>query len=674
MSELAVNSLAATRNVSPSRLAAVFSTDHKTVGKQFLFFTMAMAILGGVLSMLIRWQLGFAGHDVPVLGNYFSWRGGLPPDVYTMVVSMHGTIMIFFVVIPVLVSAFGNFLIPLKIGARDMAFPFLNGLTFWATLPAAAIILTGFWLAGGAASAGWTMYPPLSALAQNHGGPALSSNLLRIDRSTWPMLVCVANFIAWFLLATYLFIARSEGPSVSLSTSVGSGLKTTAALTASATIAILLTRGEQFIAWDGQSCWFLSILLLGVPNILGAVNYLTTIVLLRCRGMRMFRLPLSVWSLFITALLVLLATPVLTAVLLMNLIEHQSTTTALAGGIYRFSSFFTQANWLDSNSAIATSGGGVALLHQHLFWFYSHPAVYIMILPAMGMVSDILATFARKPVFGYRPMVIALFAIAFLGFLVWAHHMFQSGMNPALGTAFAISTMFIAVPSSIKTFNWLATIWGGSIVFEVPMLHALAFIGMFVIGGLSGIFLASTPIDVHLHDTVFIVAHIHYVLFGGSIFGIFAATSYYFPKMFGRMMSHQLGAIHFWLTLVGFNCTFFAMHFLGTGGVPRRVADPYHYDTFAHFLPMNQFISVSAFVLGVSQILFFINFFMSLFIGQRAPKNPWHATTLEWETTSPPPAHNFEIAPVVYHGPYEYASPLVTDQDYLPQTRFVPAP
>jgi cytochrome c oxidase subunit 1 len=295
-----------------------------------------------------------------------------------------------------------------------------------------------------------------------------------------------------------------------------------------------------------------------------------------------------------------------------------------------------------------------------------------MILPAMGMVSDIMATFARKPIFGYRPMVYAIAGIAFLGFIVWAHHMFQSGMNPTLATTFAVSTMFIAVPSAIKTFNWLGTLWRGNIRFAVPMLHALAFVSMFVIGGLSGIFMASTAVDVHIHDTYFIVAHIHYVLFGGTMFGIFGAIHYYYPKMFGRMMNNPLGYIHFFLSFIFFNGTFFAMHILGTSGFPRRIADYTNYTTgYAEFQGMNQFISYSAFGLGLSQIPLIINFIGSWIWGKPAPNNPWEATTLEWETESPPPHGNFHKVPVVHHGPYEYASPLV-EEDYLPQTRYVP--
>ncbi len=652
----------------------IFSADHKIIGIQFLFMGLFFMIVGGLLAMLIRWQLAWPdatltpGHPVPILGKLMGWSNGyMPPDFYTMVFSMHATIMIFFVIIPLLVGTFGNYLIPLKIGAGDMAFPFLNGLAFWSALPPGSIMLTGFMLAGGAAAAGWTSYPPLSALSENAGVGAFAANFLRIEGSTWPTAAVVMNFIAMFLFCAYMCAYYVHlGPKV---------VNVVASIILSVLGAVVLERGVQHVAWDGQSCWFLSLFWLGFSSLMGAVNYLTTIIKLRCPGMTMFRLPLSVWSLFITSVLVLLATPVLASVLMMNLLEHQHIGASIAGSNARFASFFTPYNWFDQGvgftGAGQNSGGGYVLLHQHLFWFYSHPAVYIMILPAMGMVSDIMAVFARKPIFGYRPMVYAMAGIAFLGFIVWAHHMFQSGMNPTLGTTFAVSTIFIAVPSAIKTFNWLGTLWGGNIRFTTAMWNAIAFVAMFVIGGLSGIFMASTAIDVHIHDTYFIVAHIHYVLFGGSMFGIWGAIYFWYPKMFGRMMNETLGKIHFWLSFIFFNGTFFAMHILGISGFPRRIASYLGYETYAHYQPMNEFISICAFALGLSQIFFVINFIGSWFFGPKAPSNPWEATTLEWnDTTSPPPHGNFAKVPVVHHGPYEYSNPLV-EEDWLPQTRYV---
>jgi cytochrome c oxidase subunit I len=690
----------------------VFSADHKIIGIQFLFMGLFFFVVGGLLAMLIRWQLGWPGARVPILSDLMGWPGGMPPDFYTMVFSMHASIMIFFVIIPLLVGTFGNYLIPLKIGAGDMAFPFLNGLAFWSALPAGTILLAGFMMPGGAAAAGWTSYPPLSAI-QFQGGGAITyaANLLRPANSTWPMLPVLVNFFALFMLggfitAWYVKLERNQdrtwferlplglililigaggfllptagyqwrilmpfgalSPAVALFIGLAGvayvlcGLNAALGTFLSTLFALFAVRFVQRAAFDGQSAWFLSIFLLGFSSLMGAVNYLTTIIKLRTAGMTMFRMPLSVWSLFITSLLVLLATPVLASTLLMNLLDH-----------HRITSFFQPYNWVLTNQIQSNSGGGYAILHQHLFWFYSHPAVYIMILPAMGMVSDILPVFARKPIFGYRPMVYAMAGIAFLGFIVWAHHMFQSGMNPTLGTTFAVSTMFIAVPSAIKTFNWLGTLWGGNIRFTTPMWNAIAFVAMFVIGGLSGIFMASTAIDVHIHDTYFIVAHIHYVLFGGSMFGLFGAMTFWYPKMFGRMMNETLGKIHFWLTFVTFNCTFFAMHILGVGGFPRRIADYMNYSTFAPYKEMNQFISYSAFALGLAQIPFAINFIGSWIWGPVAPQNPWEATTLEWnDAPTPPPHGNFAKAPIVHHGPYEYSSPLV-EEDWLPQTRYV---
>ena len=393
----------------------------------------------------------------------------------------------------------------------------------------------------------------------------------------------------------------------------------------------------------GQTFWIISVIMVGTSSIMGALNYLTTILNMRAPGMTLFRMPLTTWAIFITSVLSLLATPVLTAAMIMLLFDRTMGT-----------HFFL------------SEGGGHAILWQHLFWFYSHPAVYIMILPGMGIVSDVISTFSRKPLFGYRMMVFAIAAIAFLGFLVWAHHMFQSGMNPALGTTFMLSTMLIAVPSAIKTFNWLGTMWRGSIHFTTPMLNAIAFVSMFVIGGLSGIFMASTAVDMFIHDTYFIVGHIHYVLFGGSMFAAFAGIYYWFPKMFGRKLNEMLGKVHFIGTFVFFNCTFFPMHILGLGGHMRRIYDPMQYAHLQHLQPINVFITISAFFLGLAQLPFIINFVKSLFWGEKVDRNPWQSNTLEWAAPSPPPHGNFETTPTVYREPYEYSEPGRA-KDYWPQ-------
>lgn len=640
-----------------------FSRDHKRIGIQFLLASLFFFVIGGLLAMAIRWHLAYPKADFPMrwmmprafLGEApadpTQWKVGWPvkltqavteegvayekdadgavqrmivdtsnktrpvakkalvlfkghddpvevdvvnlvsvknhhfvkDDAYSTLFTMHGSVMIFLVIIPLMVGAFANFVVPLQIGARDMAFPTLNMISFWLMPPAALILMYGMTLVGsqgeqGGPGAGWTSYPPLAVL--------------------------------------------------------------------------------DTVKSKAQVCWLLGVLILGFSSIFGSINYITTIVKLRSPGMTFFRMPLTTWSVFITSILVAFATPVLAAALLMQIMDHTFHT-----------SFFETHNIVYGQKPTPHTGGGQALLWQHLFWFYSHPAVYIMILPAMGIASDVLSVFARKPLFGYRPMIYAIAAIAGLGFIVWGHHMFVSGMNPALGTTFTLSTIMIALPSAIKTFNWLGTLWRGNIQFTTPMLNALAFVSMFVIGGLSGIFMASTPVDMFIHDTYFIVAHLHYVLFGGSIFGAFAGIYFWFPKMFGRMMNETWGRIHFFLTLVTYNCTFFAMHILGMGGMPRRYAGFMKYQYLDHLQPVNVFISISAFLLGAVQIIFAINFFYSMFKGKVASQNPWQANTLEWQTGDPKPGHgNFERSPVVYRGPYEYSSPLV-EEDYLPQTR-----
>ncbi|MCH9015672.1 MAG: cbb3-type cytochrome c oxidase subunit I [Gemmatimonadetes bacterium] len=393
----------------------------------------------------------------------------------------------------------------------------------------------------------------------------------------------------------------------------------------------------------GQQLWLLSLAIIGLSSILGATNYITTVVNLRAPGMTWFRLPLSIWALFITSILVLLAIPILSGAAIMLYFDQTIGT-----------------HFFDATD------GGQPLLWQHLFWYFGHPEVYILILPAMGFVSDIIANGSRKPVFGYDTMVWAIVSIGFLGWVVWGHHMFQSGMNPTLGTVFMISTFFIAVPSAIKVFNWMGTMWRGNIRFHVPMLHAVAFVAMFVIGGLSGVFMASNTFDIYIHDTYFIVAHIHYVLFGGSLFAIFGAITFWYPKMFGKMMSPLLGKIHFWLTFVFFNLAFFPMHSLGIGGHMRRIYDPTQYEFLQPLQPINKFISISVFILVASQIFFAIAFIMGWFNGEKAGENPWEDNGLEWSTPSPPPHGNWEKTPHVYRGPYEFSSPLV-EEDYLPQ-------
>ena len=552
----------------------IWTYDHKMIGLQYLWTALAFLFLGGALALGVRWQLGFPGAEFPLIGRLLpatvAVDGSIIPGGYNMLVTMHATVMVFFVVMPLLIGAFGNYLIPLQIGAGDMAFPLLNELSYWLYVLSGIILLGAFFAPGGAPGTGWTAYAPLSSVAAYNGTPM------------------------------------------------------------------------------GQSLWGAALFINGLSSIAGATNYITTVVNMRAPGMTMFRMPLPVWSLFITAILLLLAVPVLSAAAAM-----------LFADLNMGTSFFSP------------QGGGQPLLWQHLFWFFGHPEVYIMILPAMGLCSEILAVFSRKPIFGYKAMVYAMIAIGFLGFIVWGHHMFVSGMNLTLSAAFSVSTMVIAVPSAIKTFNWMGTIWRGSIEFTTAMCFALAFVSMFVIGGLSGIFMASTPVDLFVHHTYFIVAHFHYVLFGGSIFAIFGAIYFWFPKMFGRMLDETLGKVHFFLTLVFFNLTFFPMHNLGLGGMMRRIADPTVYEHLRQLQPLNQLCTIGAIGLGFTTFVFLWNVVMSLRNGKKAPNNPWNANTLEWTVSSPPGHGNFDKTPVVYHGPYEYSVPGI-DKDYLPQTERAP--
>ncbi len=556
----------------------IFSTDHKMIAKQFMFTAIFFLFVGGAFALFIRWQLAYPGEPIPVIGKLLpsTWvnaDGAVTPEWYTQLLTMHGTIMIFAVIIPLLVGTFGNFAIPLMIGADDMAFPRLNMVSYWLFPIGGVIMMSGFFMEGGLAASGWTAYAPLSALAS-----------------------------------------------------------------------------------PGQTLWIIALFLIGFSSILGGVNYITTVLNMRAPGMRMFDMPMTVWAVFVTAIIIVIGTPVLASALSMLFMDNFLNT-----------SFFLPAHLTVATRDMSrTAGGGQPLLWQHLFWFYSHPAVYIMILPGMGVVSDVISNFARKPLFGYKAMVFALAGIAFFGILVWGHHMFQSGMNPLLGTTFMVSTMVIAVPSAIKTFNWLGTMWRGQIEFATPMLNAVAFVSMFVIGGLSGIFMASTPVDVFIHDTYFIVGHIHYVLFGGSLFAVFAGLYYWFPKMSGRMYDERLGKLHFWITIITFNGTFFPMHILGVGGMMRRIYDPTVYDFLKPFQPMNEFITINAIILGFTQFILVYNFIHSWYRGRKAERNPWRANSLEWQAPSPPPHGNFDTELRVYRGPYEYSSPESV-QDYIPQ-------
>ncbi|MEW6045152.1 MAG: cbb3-type cytochrome c oxidase subunit I [Bacillota bacterium] len=550
----------------------IFSQDHKVIGIQYLATSFLMALIGGVLAMVIRLELGWPG-SVINQGSYLS------------TVTMHGTIMVFYVLSTALTGGFGNYLVPLQIGARDMAFPFLNMLSYWLYALSLIPLVAAFFAPGGAPMSGWTAYTPLSAVPQ---------------------------------------------------AAPGSGI--------------------------GQSLWLLSLAILIVAFLFGSLNVITTVMQLRARGMSMMRMPLTVWGLFITAILSLLSFPVLLAAGIMLLFDRHLGTT-----------FFLPAGSVIGGKVIA-AGGGDPLLWQHLFWFLGHPEVYILILPGMGIVSDIIANNARKPVFGYPVMVLTMAVIAFLSFLVWGHHMFVSGMHPMLGTAFMATTLIIAVPSAIKTFNWLATMWRGKIRFTPQMLFAIGFVSVFVTGGLTGLMLGNPAVDMYLHDTYFVVAHFHFVMASASLFGVFAGLYHWFPKMFGRALDERLGRLHFWLALPTTYATFFPMHFAGLAGMPRRIYSTQLYGYLQGLEGLNRFISVAAFVLFVAHMIFAVNVVYSLAKGRRVAENPWQATTLEWTTSSPPPHGNWgEREVVVYRWAYDYSLPEAA-QDFVPQNVPVEAP
>lgn len=519
-----------------------FSTDHKVIGIQYLVTSFFFFFVGGILASIIRTELATPASDF------------ISPENYNRVFTLHGTIMIFLWVVPAGTGGFANYLIPLMIGAKDMAFPKLNAVAFWMIPVGGILLLSSFFV--GAAEAGWTSYPPLS-----------------------------------------------------------------------------LTTGKA-----GEFIWILSLLILGTSSILGALNIGTTILKMRVPGMGLNQMPLFCWSMLATSALQLLATPVLAAALLLLSFD------LLAG-----TNFFNPV------------GGGDPVVYQHMFWFYSHPAVYIMILPFFGAISEVLPVHARKPIFGYRAIAYSSLAISFLGLLVWAHHMFTSGTPGWLRMFFMITSMVIAVPTGIKVFSWLATLWGGKLTLNTPMLFGMGFISAFVIGGITGVMTASVPFDIHVHDTYFIVAHLHYVLFGGSVLGLFAAFYHWWPKATGRMYNETLGRIHFVLTFVGLNLAFMPMHELGLLGMNRRIA---MYDP--KFQTLNVVASVGALIMDTSIIPFIINVFWSLARGKEAGNNPWNGLTLEWQTTSPPAIENFEGVPVLATGPYDYG---MGDRDY--QT-FVP--
>jgi cytochrome c oxidase subunit 1 len=560
----------------------IFSLDHKVIGKQYLFTSFIVGALAGVLAMMIRLNLAWPEHPWPFLAKIFPHgfdSDVMKPEFYAALFTMHGTLMVFFFLSTALMGGFGNFLIPLQIGAQDMAFPFLNMLSYWTFVPGVLIMFASFFLKNGPAEAGWTSYPPLSAVQTAIPGSDM-----------------------------------------------------------------------------GQTFWIIGMAFFIASFTMGGLNFVTTILNMRVKGMTMMRLPLTTWAIFMVAILGILAFPALTAAVIMLLLDrHFGTSFYLPAGLY-------------ISGQVLPNKGGNPLLWQHLFWFLGHPEVYILMLPSMGFASDILSTFCRKPIFGYPAMVGAIFAIGALSFFVWGHHMFVSGMNPYLGMFFTINTMIIALPSAVKTFNWLATLWGAKIRPASPFLFAVGIVSLFITGGLSGIFLGMAAPDIQLHDTYFVISHFHFVMAGAALFGIFGGTIYWFPKMFGRMMNETLAKIHFWLTFITYYCTFYPMMYLGLHGMMRRLYDPMQYPWLKPLQPINVFISISAFLLGASQLIFVFNFFWSMFFGPKASNNPWNANGMEWTTSSPPPAENWDgPVPEVHRWPYDYSYPGAP-KDYLPQT------
>jgi cytochrome c oxidase subunit 1 len=553
----------------------VFSLDHKVIGIQYYFLALFSVFVGMALSLLMRFHLVWPAVKLPFIPG-----GVMKPEQYLALVTMHGTIMVFMVLTTAPQSGFGNYFLPIEIGAEDMAFPVLNMLSFWTTFVSLLVILAAFFVEGGAPIGGWTSYPPLSA------------------------------------------VGDIAGP--------GQGA--------------------------GQTLWVIGLAIFCLASLIGALNFITTTVDLRCKGMSLMRMPLTVWAWLVTAILGLLAFGVLLAACALLLLDR------LAG-----TSFFIPGGLVFTDQVLTSHEGGSPLLWQHLFWFFGHPEVYIAILPGMGVTSHILSNFSRKPVFGYRAMVGALCAIGFLGFCVWGHHMFVSGMSPYSAFAFSLLTMTIGVPSAIKTFNWLLTLWGGKIQFTCAMLFALGFVSLFVTGGLSGLFLAQPTLDLYFHDTFFVVAHFHFVMGVAAIFGIFGGTYFWYPKMFGRMLNEGVGKVHFWMTFVGVYCIFMPMHFLGMVGRPRRYADLSGVNFLAPLHSVEFFISIAAFITIGAQFIFLFNFIYSLKWGKKAEENPWRGTTLEWTIPSPPPFDNFAGRHVeVYRGAYEFSVPGAA-QDFIPQ-------
>jgi cytochrome c oxidase subunit 1 len=566
----------------------IFSLDHKVIGKQYYFLAVFSVFIGMVLSWLLRIHL--------VWGKAHFWGlaslspagapgGVITPEYYLSLMTLHGTLMVFFVLTTAPQAGFGNYALPIQIGAEDMAFPVLNMLSFWTTFVGLVLLLATLFVKDGPPISGWTAYAPLSAVGSD-AGPGLGM---------------------------------------------------------------------------GQNLWALSIATFCAGSLLGALNFIVTTVDMRCKGMSLMKMPLTVWSWLITAILSLLSFAVLFAACILLILDRTAGT-----------SFFIPGGLL-VNEKLQPHSGGSPLLWQHLFWFFGHPEVYIAIVPGFGVISHVLSTFARKPILGYKAIVGCLLSIGFLSFMVWGHHMFLSGMSPYSGFVFSIPTLIITLPATIVSLLWLGTVFGGRLRFTTAMLFALGFVSVFVTGGLGGMFLAQPSLDIFLHGTYFVVGHFHMVMGVAAIFGMFAGTYYWFPKMFGRMLNETIGKVHFILTFIGVYCIFMPMHFLGLEGNPRR------YSSFVNafiqpLMPLHEFITISALATGAVQFLFFFNLFWSIFKGEKASENPWESTSLEWTVASPPPFDNFAgVHPVVYNGPYEYGD-MPNGKDFVMQTELLKQP
>ena len=553
----------------------IWSTDHKIIGLQYGFTALLWLLFGFILMMIMRYQLAYPETPIPIVGALLGEGGIMPPEMYNSLGAMHGTIMIFLGVVPLAFGAFGNYFVPLQIGAIDMAFPKLNAASYWMYFVGSVIMVTGFFVPGGAANSGWTSYPPLSN-----------------------------------------------------------------------------------IATTGQTVWLIGMVFLITSSLLGSINILVTVIQLRAEGMNWMRLPIFVWVQFITAFLLLLAFPPLEAASVLQLMDR------LAG-----TSFFMPSGLVVSGVVLPNTGGGSPLLWQHLFWFLAHPEVYVLILPAFGIVVEVIANNTRRPIWGYKSIVYAGIFLGFMSFIVWAHHMFITGMGTTMSSFFQTTTMIISIPSVVILTALFMSLWGGSIRYNTPMLFALGFLPMFGIGGLTGLPLGLAAADIYLHDTYYVIGHFHYVVAPGTIFALFAGIYYWFPKMTGKRMNETLGKLHFFFSFIFMNGVFLPMMAQGLAGVSRRLWDGGEmYAHAAGVLYLNEVMSVSAWLLGMTQIFFIVNMIISLLSKKTGEDNPWQATTLDWSaTTSPPLGHgNFEVVPTVYRGPYEYSVPGA-DKDFTPQ-------